>query len=56
MVTPEQYSLNIDRILKLERENMQLRAMISTRDSEIMDLNKQIDELQSYVNNAVDPL
>ena len=46
MTSYAQGHLSIERIFRLERENSQLRAIISTRDSEIMDLENQIKELK----------
>ncbi len=44
------FSFEMERVLKLERENAQLRAMISNRDSEIMDLNRQIEAMAHPTN------
>lgn len=44
--------LDINRVLKLEQENSQLRAMISTRDSEIMDIDRDLTEAKKLLYRA----
>jgi len=56
MVSPEQYPLNIDRVLKLERDNMLLRAMIANRDSEIMALDAEIRDLKKELEETMSTL